>query len=131
MTIASGFNLFDCRSGTAFVLISGNLPSVLFLVFLRCVLFLTRRTRRTVRLLVVVTTAWVRGKLLLWPPPSIPARPPSIMGGLAEIEGGGQSESFLRTQTVVTTTNDPTAPRVLLVKNRTHLRTTRNIHQVG
>ena len=30
--------------------------------------------------------------------------PPTIEGGLAETEGGGQSESFPQTQTVVTTT---------------------------
>ena len=52
--------------------------------------------------------------------------PPTIEGGRAETEVGDERKSFPRTQVVVMTTNDPTAPRVLLVKNRTYLRTTRN-----
>ena len=35
MTIVSGFNIFDRRSGTASVSISGNIPGVLFIVVLR------------------------------------------------------------------------------------------------
>ena len=52
--------------------------------------------------------------------------PPPTEGGLVETEGGVGSKSFTHTPAVDTPTNNPTAPRVLLVKNRTHLKTTRN-----
>ena len=62
--------MFDHRSSTASVLIPGNLPGVLFLVVLKYVLFLTRRTRGAVGSLVVVIKACVCGNLLLRLPSS-------------------------------------------------------------
>ena len=56
--------------------------------------------------------------------------PPTIEGGLTETEGGDQSKSFSHTTTVVTTTNNPVAPRVSVLRIKRTSGILRIIHQV-